>query len=197
MPLLVEERQRVGLAPRDGSATTSTSPPSSGWPCSSRPRSIAADSEPIDRDGRGAERQAGQEDPEALQAGPQVAQREAQPQSWPHGVGCPATMRPSSTSATRSQRAARRRSWVTRSSVAPSSRFSVEQQFDDLPPGVVVEIAGGLVGEDDLGTRRQRAGDRHALLLAARQLARIMASGGGRGRRASASRRRRRRRCGP
>src|SRR3712207_9533473 len=35
-----------------------------------------------------------------------------------------------------------------------------------------VEVAGGLVGEDQLGVADQGAGDGHALLLAARKLAR-------------------------
>jgi hypothetical protein len=35
-----------------------------------------------------------------------------------------------------------------------------------------VEVAGRFVGQDQLGLRDQRAGDRDALLLAARQLAR-------------------------
>ena len=39
----------------------------------------------------------------------------------------------------------------------------------------LVEVAGRLVREDQLWPRRERAGDRHALLLAARQLLRIFA----------------------
>ena len=37
-----------------------------------------------------------------------------------------------------------------------------------------VEVAGRLVGEDQLGIGDERAGDRDALLLAARKLARTM-----------------------
>ncbi len=44
------------------------SPPMSGWPCSIMPRWIDAESAPTMADGRGAERDAGQEDPEALQS---------------------------------------------------------------------------------------------------------------------------------
>ena len=41
------------------------------------------------------------------------------------------------------------------------------QQGEDLLAGSGVERAGGLVGEDHLGLRDERAGDRDALLLAA------------------------------
>ena len=45
-----------------------------------------------------------------------------------------------------------------------------EQEIDDLPAGGFVEIAGRLVRHQDRGIRRQRAGQRDALLLAAGQL---------------------------
>ena len=48
----------------------------------------------------------------------------------------------------------------------------VAQQLEDAARGALVEIAGGLVGEQHDGVVHQRARDRHALLLAARQLAR-------------------------
>src|SRR4028118_1114986 len=38
--------------------------------------------------------------------------------------------------------------------------------------GAGVEVAGGLVGEDDVGAGQQRPGDRHPLLLAAGELRR-------------------------
>ena len=50
-----------------------------------------------------------------------------------------------------------------------------EQQIHDLRARRGIEIAGWLVGEDDARARCQRAGDRDALLLATRQLGRIMA----------------------
>jgi hypothetical protein len=50
----------------------------------------------------------------------------------------------------------------------------VEQQVDDLGPGGGVEVAGRLVGQQQLGRGRRGAGDGDALLLAARQLRRIM-----------------------
>ena len=46
----------------------------------------------------------------------------------------------------------------------------VAQEGEDLAAGPRVERAGRLVGEDDLGPRDERAGDRDALLLAAREL---------------------------
>ena len=49
----------------------------------------------------------------------------------------------------------------------------VAQQLEDAASGALVEVAGGLVGQEDGGVVDQRAGDRHPLLLAARQLARI------------------------
>ena len=41
-----------------------------------------------------------------------------------------------------------------------------------MQPGLAVEVAGGFVGEQDPRPRDERAGDRHALLFAAGQLAR-------------------------
>ena len=49
-----------------------------------------------------------------------------------------------------------------------------EHQFDDGAAGGLVEIAGRLVGEEDFRPDRQGAGERHALLLPARHLRRIM-----------------------
>ena len=48
----------------------------------------------------------------------------------------------------------------------------VTHEREDLGAGRAVEVAGRLVGEDDLRAARQRAGDGDALLLAARQLVR-------------------------
>ena len=62
-------------------------------------------------------------------------------------------------------------SWVTITTVTPS-RWIPLQDLHDLARGRRVERAGRLVGEQDLGPRDQRAGDRDALLLAARELAR-------------------------
>ena len=46
-----------------------------------------------------------------------------------------------------------------------------ENQVDDLLAGLAVEIAGRLIGEQDLGLRRKRPRKRDPLLLAARKLA--------------------------
>ena len=49
-----------------------------------------------------------------------------------------------------------------------------EQQIDHLLAGGLVEISGRLVGDQDGGIGRERAGERDALLLAAGKLRRIM-----------------------
>ena len=48
--------------------------------------------------------------------------------------------------------------------VVPAERA---EQLDDVLARLLVQVAGGLVGQDQLGFVRQRPGDRHALLLAA------------------------------
>ena len=49
-------------------------------------------------------------------------------------------------------------------------RGEIREQVDDLPARRRVEVAGRLVGEHDARLDRQRACDRDALLLAARQV---------------------------
>ena len=44
---------------------------------------------------------------------------------------------------------------------------------EDLAADRRVEVRDGLVGDDDLGLQHKRAGDHHALALAARELVRI------------------------
>ena len=85
-----------------------------------------------------------------------------------------ASIRPERMATWREQRAASAGSWVTSTSVMPRSPGLGEQQVGDLPAGRLVEIAGRLVGDEDARLGRQRPGDRHALLLAARQLAGIV-----------------------
>ena len=63
---------------------------------------------------------------------------------------------------------------MTSTSVVWRRAIDVEQQVDDVVAGAAVEIAGRLVGEQDRRIVGERAGDRHALLLAARQLRRIV-----------------------
>ena len=53
--------------------------------------------------------------------------------------------------------------------------MAAEQKLDDFRSGRFVEIAGRLVGDDDGGIGRKRAGERDALLLAAGQFGRVMA----------------------
>ena len=50
----------------------------------------------------------------------------------------------------------------------------VEEKFDDAMARLAIEIAGGFVGEEDLGAIDEGAGDRHALLLATRELRGVM-----------------------
>ena len=81
----------------------------------------------------------------------------------------------------------------------PVARFSAEQQVHDLGAGGAVEIAGRLVGKDELRAGRERAGDGDALLLAAGELRRENGRRDGRARlrqapRAAARRHRRGRR---
>ena len=63
-------------------------------------------------------------------------------------------------------------SWVTITMVWPSSRTAWRMNAEDLGAGAAVEVAGGLVGEDDLRPAGQRPGHGDPLLLAARELAR-------------------------
>ena len=49
-----------------------------------------------------------------------------------------------------------------------------EQEVDDRAARALVEVAGRLVGDQDRRVRRDRAGDRDALLLAARELGRVV-----------------------
>ena len=48
----------------------------------------------------------------------------------------------------------------------------VPDQLQDFTGGLQIQVAGGLIGEQDLGRRDQRPGDAHALLLAAGHAAR-------------------------
>ena len=83
-----------------------------------------------------------------------------------------ATRRPrSSVSTRRPTRWMVSRSWVARITVVPR-RLTSRKSAEDLPRQVGVEVAGGLVGDQDVRLVDQRAGDRHPLLLAARELGR-------------------------
>src|SRR3546814_9174528 len=52
--------------------------------------------------------------------------------------------------------------------------FPYTTLFRSLPPGLAVEIAGRLVRQQQVGGDHEGACQRHALLLAARELPRIM-----------------------
>ena len=52
----------------------------------------------------------------------------------------------------------------------PVLAVELAEELHDLVAGLRVEVAGGLVGQDQLRVVDQRAGDGHALLLAAGQL---------------------------
>ena len=78
--------------------------------------------------------------------------------------------RPSAMKTTRSAQAAADGSCVTITSVRPPLVDGVAQQREHLAAGARVQRAGRLVGEHDLRLGDERARDRDALLLAARQL---------------------------
>ena len=65
-------------------------------------------------------------------------------------------------------------SCVTRTSVTLRACAYLQQQVDDVPAVRAVEIAGRLVGQDQRRIVGQRARDRDALLLAARELRRVV-----------------------
>ena len=56
----------------------------------------------------------------------------------------------------------------------PAGGMEVVEELDDLGAGVAVEVARRLVGEEDGRLRDEGAGDPDALLLAARQLGRLV-----------------------
>ena len=85
-----------------------------------------------------------------------------------------ATIWPSRIVITRSAYAAISGSCVTRTIVIPLLAVQRAQRRHDLALVRRVEIAGRLVGQQDRGVVDQRARDRHALLLAARELARMV-----------------------
>ena len=62
----------------------------------------------------------------------------------------------------------------------------LEQEVHDLLAGGAVEIAGRLVGQQELGPTHEGAGDGDALLLAARELRGVVADAMARARRAAA-----------
>ena len=132
-----------------------------------------------------AERDAGDEDVEAAQAPAQFAQRVAQRQrdavrprkrfdSHAHALVVCVSMRPGA-QADHAIAAMRERGIVRDQHQRHAALgMLVEEQIDDLLARGLVEIAGRLVGDEDGGIGCQRARERHALLLAAGELRRIM-----------------------
>src|SRR5262245_49355219 len=49
-----------------------------------------------------------------------------------------------------------------------------EQELDDLPARILVQVSGRFVSDDDRRVWRKRASDRYALLFATRQLGGIV-----------------------
>ena len=78
-------------------------------------------------------------------------------------------------------------SWVATIAVTPSARTTVRMSSMIRWPGLGVELAGGLVGEQEPRPVGERPRDRDPLLLAARQLVRPVARPLGEARRAPAA----------
>ena len=76
---------------------------------------------------------------------------------------------------TRSQRAASAGIVGDERERRAAPRGQLEHQVHDRPAGRLVEIAGRLVGDQQRGIGRKRAGERDALLLAAGKLGGIVA----------------------
>ena len=52
------------------------------------------------------------------------------------------------------------------------------QDPDDIFPHLTVQVAGGLIGQDDLGPAHHGTGDGHPLFLSAGQLGRVVTGPG-------------------
>src|SRR5262249_40395675 len=86
----------------------------------------------------------------------------------------PFLTRPSRRVTTRSAWRASASSWVTSTSVGPRRRLGSGRGSRMGVPGAEEGVAGGLVGQEQAGIERDRAGERRALLLASRELHRIV-----------------------
>ena len=73
---------------------------------------------------------------------------------------------------TREAQAAMSCSWVTRQMVIPDLAIETLEEREHLEAGARVEVARGLVGEEERRIGDEGAGDGHALLLSARELVR-------------------------
>ncbi len=163
--------RRAPFPPRgDGSGATDTSPPKSAWPWSCSPvmKASLRDCTPDDRGA--AQHQAEEENAKARQPAAQFAPREFSAEAArlqiiasgirpcrPPCAACAGSAAPGFLHGSPGKEC------------APRSAVEGEDQVGDACAGGAIEIAGGLVGEQDLRPRRQRARQRHALLFAARQ----------------------------
>ena len=135
-----------------------------------------------------AQRHAGDEDVEAPEAVALLAQRQAQRQRQSAeqrpprletgdrdrhaGASSLPAISPSAMRTMRPQRSASFEIVGDENQGRLAAALQAEQQIDHLLAGLAVEVAGRLVGEDDLRAGAQRAGDGDALLLAAGELRR-------------------------
>ena len=94
----------------------------------------------------------------------------------PPAGGPSQTTRPLLSSITRSAMREISRLWVTTITVWPARGLLLED-VEHLYPGVVVEVAGRLVGDKDRVAGGQGAGDGDSLLLTTRQLAGVVHGG--------------------
>ena len=101
--------------------------------------------------------------------------------------GLQATTAPSRSRSTRCARAASSGSWVTSTTVVPSSRFSSASSSTTLWPFAASRFPVGSSANSSFGPVHEGARQRHALLLAARQLRRVVVRRGRRARRARSS----------
>ena len=127
-----------------------------------------------DRDQQGEEQHAQL----AARLAEQLASGEAQQAGEGHRLHQGSTRsirRPLSRRIRRRQRCARRSSWVTRTRGGTAFAVEFEEQVADPLAGGAVEVAGGFVGEQHVRLRREGAGNGDPLLLAAGELARIVA----------------------
>ena len=154
-----------------------------------------------------ADGDADEEEQQAPPRGPQLARRHPEDEAHAAADGC------GSRAAGRARRSGRGRrgrrasatvtsasaassgSWVTSTSVVWRARLTSSSSSMIWRPVVAVQVSGRLVGEQERRIVGERARDRDALLLAARELRRIVMARGRRARLRRAARRRAARRC--
>ena len=151
---------------------------------------VEGDREPRHRDHRGdPDGEAGGEEDDPTGRSAELA-HSAGPVHLTAQLVSSCSMRPSRRWIRRSASAATAGSWVTSTSVAPSLRPHFGEQVEDHAAGRTVEVAGGLVGEEQRRFGGEGAGQRHPLLLAARELRRVVVAAFAEPDRCAAARRR-------